>query len=695
MTAITDFLANLTRKMVRQTELIVIVIVMTIIFMMILPMPLWVIDMAISLNICIASLLAIKSLFLPYPLAFSTFPAVLLMTTMFRLALSVGTARLILLQHDAGHIVETFGNFVVGGNLAVGLVIFLILTLVNFLVITKGAERVAEVSARFTLDAMPGKQMAIDSDLRSGLIDTAEAQIRRKQLTSESQLFGAMDGAMKFVKGDAIAGIIIVFVNLVGGLAVGILQQGMAAADAMHIYSVLSIGDGLIAQIPALLISFSAGIIITRVTTDKSLSDISIANEIASQLMRESKSWLYVAVIMMLFSAIPGMPTSLFASLSLSCLFLFFFLYRQEKRGKMQESQPFSSGDSDERSAILNEENVRRFFPLRAYLMQFHPQHQGSPECLELSQRLHSLRNQYVFDYGLMLPNFDLEFSPEVSTDEFRFCMYEAPLIRATFDSSKYAVKADLVNATEDVLGTEERGEQEWCWLASSDPRFSTDKPDYCKSSDLIAERMKNAIQATGWQFIGLQECRTLIEWLKEVEPELAQELERSIPLTCFADILRQLAAEHITLRPLRLIVESILQHYQHDASLVSLTEQVRCALKWQICQQYCHNDRLNCWLLTQSCEDIFFNGLISTNNENRIELNSQMQEALMVRLKTRFPAHQQDSSVLLVEQNLRGPLANLLRESLSHIPILSFSELTPTVTILVKGRIDLEDQEA
>ena len=681
--------------MVRQTELIGVIIVMIIVFMMILPLPLFIVDIAISLNICIASLLAIQSLFLQNPVAFSTFPAVLLLTTVFRLALSVSTTRLILLQHDAGHIVDTFGNFVAGGNLAVGMVIFLILTIVNFLVITKGAERVAEVSARFTLDAMPGKQMAIDSDLRSGLIDTSEACLRRDRLNKESQLFGAMDGAMKFVKGDAISGIIIVFINLLGGFSTGILQNGMSGTEAMHIYSVLSIGDGLITQIPALLISLSAGIVITRVTSDNTSSGNNIGSEIAWQLTRYPKAWIYSAVIMLVFSAIPGMPAGLFAVLSLLCLSLALVLYRQRQKNKHAERERVTSGNGHDTPTRIDQENVRRFFPLRAYLIQFHPQHQDDPDCSEIIQRLHRLRNTYVLEYGLMLPDFELEFNESLAHDEFRFCLYEVPLIRATYDPSRYAVNATLITVTDEVTGTAERDEQQWCWLEASDPRFSQDQPEYAKSTDLILERMKNAIIATGWQFIGLQECRALIQWLKEEQPELADELERSLPVTIFASVLQRLAAEHITLRPVRLIVESLLKSYHSESNLASLHEHVRYALRWHICQQYGQNGSLSCWLLTPYSDEILRSARHSVEHETFITLDSPMQEALFLRLKTCFPTHEEIFTVLLVEPDLRDPIAKLLRESLNHIPVLSFTELIPSIKLHVRGRLDIEEAMA
>ncbi|EPM92553.1 type III secretion protein HrcV, partial [Pseudomonas syringae pv. actinidiae ICMP 19070] len=312
MNQIINFLNMVALSAMRRSEVVGAFFVIAIVFMMITPLPTGLVDVLIAVNICISCLLIMLAMHLPRPLAFSTFPAVLLLTTMFRLALSISTTRLILLNQDAGHIVEAFGQFVVGGNLAVGLVIFLILTVVNFLVITKGSERVAEVGARFTLDAMPGKQMSIDSDLRANLISVYEARNRRSELNKESQLFGAMDGAMKFVNGDAIASLIIVAINMIGGISIGVVQHGMTAGDALQLYTVLTIGDGLIAQIPALLISVTCGMIITRVPNTEAGVEANIGREIAEQITSQPKAWIIAAVAMLGFAALPGMPTGVF-----------------------------------------------------------------------------------------------------------------------------------------------------------------------------------------------------------------------------------------------------------------------------------------------------------------------------------------------------------------------------------------------
>ncbi|WP_280138360.1 flagellar biosynthesis protein FlhA [Pseudovibrio denitrificans] len=327
--------------MSQRNDVLLAFLLIAIVFMMILPLPTVLVDTLIAINLSLAAILLMAALYLKDVVALSAFPSILLLTTLFRLSLSITTTRLILLKADAGEIIDTFGNFVVQGNLVVGIVIFLILTIVNFLVITKGSERVAEVSARFSLDAMPGKQMSIDSDMRAGQIELDEAKRRRSKLEKESQLYGSMDGAMKFVKGDAIAGLIITAVNIIGGVIIGTSQHGMSAVDALDRYTILTIGDGLVAQIPALFISITAGFMVTRVSTDDS-SDL--GSDIAKQLNGEPKALMIAAAIMVGFALIPGFPSVIF--LLLAAIFgsiAYFAMRRTKTQSAKKDSQQLSA----------------------------------------------------------------------------------------------------------------------------------------------------------------------------------------------------------------------------------------------------------------------------------------------------------------------------------------------------------------
>ena len=579
-------------KVAQRAEVLGAVVIMGIVFIFIVPLPTWLVDILIALNICISCLLIVLALYLPGPLAFSSFPSILLLTTMFRLALSIATTRLILLEQDAGDIVEAFGNFVVGGNLAVGLVIFMILTIVNFLVITKGSERVAEVAARFSLDAMPGKQMSIDSDLRAGLIDGEQARDKREQLSRESQLFGAMDGAMKFVKGDAIAGLVIVVINLLGGFSTGIFQHGMSAADSMSLYSVLTIGDGLIAQIPALLISLSAGMIITRVApSGRSKGANNMGAEIARQMTSEPKSWMIASVGMLAFAALPGMPTAVFIFISLMTGSLGYYLARQRQK----EQQPEGATADAVAPEQNGEEDLRGFDPSRPYLLQFAPELEGSRQAVELIQGIRQTRNGLVASVGLTLPPFEIEFNPTLAEDEFRFCVHEVPVLKATL-ADWLAVEHQLLAAEPDdgMRGHVARDEQDWMWLSPDHPLLADEHVERFTAHQLIIERMTRAMMLSGPQFLGIQESKSILSWLEFNQPELVQELQRIMPLSRFSAVLQRLASEGVPLRAVRLIVEALIEYGQHEREPDALADYARIALKSQIFHQYSEADGLH-----------------------------------------------------------------------------------------------------
>lgn len=396
---------------------------------------------------------------------------------------------------------------------------------------------------------------------------------------------------------------------------------------------------------------------------------------------------------MALFAVVPGMPAILFTTLSLLCLTLAFLLTRQEKHRLEMAGQPIPAtvGTEQAHSAeLMGYENVRRFFPLRPYLMQFHPQHQQQPEFEHLLQRMYALRNDAVFEYGLTLPSFELEGNEQLAPDEFRFCVYEVPVIRATFDPDKRAVNAGLVAEGDGTPGLAARDEQGLRWFAVDDQRLSQYEDEKRTSGDLILARMQRTILSTGWKFVGLQESKALIDWLRSEQPELADELERCLPIAWFSAVLQRLAAEHVTLRPLRLIAETLIKHSRHESNLMVLTEQVRHALREQICYQYSQNETLNSWLLAPATEAVFRQA-VNAAGAQPMTLSSVMHEALLSRLAQCFPTDEETPCVLLVEPELRAPLSALLRESSTPVPVLAFSELIPSINVQIEGRIDLD----
>ena len=678
-------------KVAQRAEVLGAVVIMAIVFIFIVPLPTWLVDILIALNICIACLLIMLALYLPGPLAFSSFPSILLLTTMFRLALSIATTRLILLEQDAGDIVEAFGNFVVGGNLAVGMVIFLILTLVNFLVITKGSERVAEVAARFSLDAMPGKQMSIDSDLRAGLIDGVQARDKREQLSRESQLFGAMDGAMKFVKGDAIAGLIIVVVNLLGGFSTGMFQHGLSAADSMALYSVLTIGDGLIAQIPALLISLTAGMIITRVAPEGRKGITNMGAEIARQMTSEPKSWMIASVAMLVFAIVPGMPTLVFILLAMMTGALGYYLDRRRRR----EAQPEAEAVEAMRPEENGKEDLRGFDPSRPYLLQFPSALRGTPEVTDLIHGIRQVRNSLVANIGLTLPPFEVEIDDSLADDEMRFCVHEVPMVKASVVQHVAVERSALtVEPEHGVPGLAERNEQDWLWLPPDDPLLNDAQLERFTATSLIVDRMKKAMMLSGPQFLGIQESKSILSWLENNQPELVQELQRIMPISRFSAVLQRLASEGVPLRAVRLIVESLIEYGQHEREPEALADYARIALKSQIYHQYSEADGLHAWLLSPHTENILREALRQTQTGVFFALDGDNSAALVNLLNQAFSARAKIKSVLLVAQDLRSPLRTLLLEEFNHVPVLSFAELGSTSKVKVLGRFDLGQDE-
>ena len=418
--------------MVRERQdVILAVFIVSVIFMMIVPLPTWLVDGLIAMNMSISVVLLMVAVYLKSPLDFAAFPAVLLITTLFRLAISISTTRLILLDGDAGHIVEAFGEFVVGGNLVVGIVIFLILTIVNFIVITKGAERVAEVGARFSLDAMPGKQLSIDADMRNGAISQTEAKILRNKVAQESKLFGSMDGAMKFVKGDAIASIIIVFVNLLGGLAIGTLQKGMTAAEALNLYAVLSIGDGLISQIPALFIAICAGIIVTRVSDEGSSKDL--AGDIGAQVMGQPRAISIGAAMLLVFAMIPGFPTAVFLILAAVLAIPGIMAFRKARSGKVDVAPvaPLETLVTPQKAQLSKQdftvEQDDIFSPTTQLLVELSSNLERHLTGVNLRAEINKARLQIYFRLGVSLPPIEVRRGEGLAENHYRIFVAEIP----------------------------------------------------------------------------------------------------------------------------------------------------------------------------------------------------------------------------------------------------------------------------
>ncbi|BEV15674.1 type III secretion system export apparatus subunit SctV [Herbaspirillum sp. DW155] len=681
-------------KLAQRAELIVAAFVIGIVFMLVLPMPVWLLDMLIALSLCISGLIVIVAMYMPGPTAFSTFPAVLLLTTLFRLAISVSTTRLILLEGDAGHIVETFGNFVVGGNLVVGLVIFLILTVVQFIVITKGSERVSEVSARFSLDAMPGKQMSIDSDLRAGILTAEEAKEKRAKLGQESQLHGAMDGAMKFVKGDAIAGICIVAINLIGGISIGIIQRNLDAAESMRVYSILSIGDALIAQIPALLISLGAGVITTRVSKDEEAGkSTNIGRDLVGELFAEPRALLTAAAIMLLFAAIPGMPSMVFVILALA-LFV---------AGMVGVLKPLADAQSKLEAEEIERANagivdLTNFSATTPFTLRMPEAMRNTPEAEIIRSAVRIMRNGLLERRGIPdLKPIEFEFHTAVPEGRVQFLMAEVPLIDEPIMLGWGATRENLERVTElgfeaherNIAGSRRR--RVWLRLDDEEKLAQTGVPvqrwEHVFSADIEVEMLRNC-----QMFVGVNEVIRFTRWAERRYPELGKEVIKSVTLPRLTEVVQRLTREGVALRNARLLLETTLDWAPKERDPDVIADYVRLAFKRQLCFEVAREGLIEVILLSPELEDKLRNAMRQTSQGSYLDIDSELEQMFLDRLNelSSNVSTPITPPVLVTAADIRRSVRKLIEEEFFPVPVFAFSELTQHAKVKPVGMIEI-----
>jgi len=683
-------------KAAKRAELFAAALVIAIVLMLVLPVPAWLLDILIAINLCTAGLMVVVSMYMPGPTAFSTFPAVLLLTTLFRLALGVATTRLILLDGHAGHIVETFGNFVVGGNLVVGLVVFLILTVVQFIVITKGSERVSEVAARFSLDAMPGKQMSIDSDLRAGILTPEEAKAKRAALGKESQLHGAMDGAMKFVKGDAIAGIFIVAVNLIGGISIGVFQRDMTASDAMALYSVLSIGDALIAQIPALLISLAAGMITTRVTNDDDKeggASSNIGQDIVGELFGEPKALVTAGVIMLLFGFIPGMPTFVFLILSLALVI----------GGVIGLLKPMADREMQRRSAEHEQKNARivdltGFMATRPFIVRMPLELRNTSTAEAISNAVRVMRNGVLEHKGIPdLQPIDFEFQASIPAGRVHFMMSEVPLIdveirggwAATTETQERIAEMGFDAVEDNLAGTRRR--RVWVKL-DNEQKLKDAGVKYLPWEAVFAADIEVEMLRNCQMFVGVHEVQRFTRWADRRFPELGKEIAKSVTLPRLTEVIQRLTREGVSLRNARLVLEATLEWSQKERDADIVADYVRLALKRQLCYEVARDGLIEVVLLSPELEDRLRSAIRQTNQGSYLDLDPETEQAILDRLGELSGTGGTPAAppVLVTAADIRRSVRKLIEEEFFSVPVFAFSELTQHARVQPVGMIEL-----
>lgn len=699
MDKVTQQIQAFLHKAVKRNDLVLATLIVCIIFMMILPLPTWLIDALIATNMCLSAILLMVAMYLPNPLAFSSFPSVLLVTTLFRLAIGIATTRLILLNGDAGHIIYTFGNFVVGGNLVVGLVVFLILTVVQFVVITKGSERVAEVAARFSLDAMPGKQMSIDGDLRAGTIDMDEARRRRDLVGKESQLYGAMDGAMKFVKGDAIAGLIIVAVNLLGGVLIGVLQRGLTAADSVKVYSILTIGDGLIAQIPALFISICAGMIVTRVTSSDG-SGSNVGSDIGAQLLAQPKAFMIGSAVMLGFAAIPGMPTVTFLILSAGVGIIGYAFFKGERKVVDPKTGKIStvSAGTPEGPADKAGNEGESFAPTVPLLVDMNPGLEKAFSSKLLNDELVKVRRALFEDLGIIFPGITLRFNGQLPDENYAILVAEIPVSQGRMRPNYLLVREDPDNLAALAIPFEQdKGflpgiPTLWASAELKGP-IANAGIAFLEPPQLLSYHIALVLKKHAAEFIGIQETRTLLTDMEARFPELAKEIQRVMPIHKIAEILQRLVGEGVSIRNLRAVMEALIEWGQKEKDSVMLTEYVRVALKRHI--SYRHSAGLNvlpAYLLAPAVEDTVRNAVRQTSGGSYLALDPATSRHLLENIKKTVGdlTRSMQKPVLLTSMDIRRYMRKMIEQELYELPVLSYQELTSDVNIQPLARVEL-----
>ena len=656
-------------------------IVIMMLGMVILPLPPWMLDMMFTFNIAFALIVVMVSVYALRPLDFTVFPTIILIATLLRLALNIASTRVVLLEGHtgsaaAGKVIEAFGDFVIGGNYAVGLVVFGILVIINFVVVTKGAGRVSEVSARFTLDAMPGKQMAIDADLNAGLCTQEEAKLRRTEVAQEADFYGSMDGASKFVRGDAVAGIMILFINMIGGLAIGILQHDMAAADAMKNYTLLTIGDGLVAQIPSLVLSTATAIIVTRVSASQEMGSL-----VFTQMFRDPRALIVTSVILTVLGLIPGMPNFAFLSLAAITGGIAYSMNRKEQ--ELEEViQPVQEIELKPEQKELSWDDVKTVdvigLEVGYGLIPLVDSRQGG----ELMVRIKGVRKKLSQELGFLVQSVHIRDNLDLPPNSYRLSLLGVPMGEADVMPGK-----DLAINPGTVYG-------QLSGVPTKDPAFGLEalwidpsQRDHAQtlgytvvdSSTVIATHLSQMLQENAHELIGHEEVQELMEVLKRTSPKLVENLTpKPLALSTIVNVLQSLLQEQVSIRDLRTIAETLADHGQHSQDAGILTAVTRVALGRQIVQSiFGMASELAVMTLHPSLEQILQQSAQGADGQVMAfepGLAQMMHNSL--RESTQNQLAKGEPAVLLVSQNLRAFLSRMVRHGIQGLNVLSYEEI-------------------
>ncbi|MHB1590309.1 MAG: flagellar biosynthesis protein FlhA [Sulfuricella sp.] len=664
------------------------ILIIMILGMMILPLPTILLDLLFTFNIALAMIVLLVSLYTTKPLEFAVFPTVLLVTTLLRLSLNVASARIVLLKGHtgpaaAGKVIEAFGHFLVGGNYTVGIILFIILVIINFVVITKGAGRIAEVSARFTLDAMPGKQMAIDADLNAGLIGEDEARTRRSIISQEADFFGSMDGASKFVRGDAVAGILIMLIMIIGGLAIGVLQHNLDFATAANNYTLLTIGDGLVAQIPALVISTAAGIVVSRVSTDEDLS-----TQLLSQLFNQPLVLYITATIIGAMGLIPNMPHFAFLTLAAMLAGAAYYIEQRARQpaalelaAPLQASvEPVEVGWDDVMPVdILGLEVGYRLIPLV-----------DRNQDGELLRRIRGIRKKFANEMGFVVPSVHIRDNLELKPNGYRLALKGVEMGRGeAYVGMFLAINPGRVLGN--LAGTPTRDPAfglPAVWIeAELREQAQTFGYTVVDASTVIATHLSNIIQSHSAELLGREEVQQLLDHLAKESPKLVEELvPKLLSLSTLHRVLQSLLEEGVHIRDMRTVIETLAEHAPRTQNVDELASLVRVALGRAIIQQiYPGTNELQVITLDPGLEGILMQAT-QTSGAEGAGLEPGLAENLLAQAQAVAQNQEQLGlpAVLLVQAPLRGLMSRFLRRAVPQLKVISHAEVPDTKTIRV-----------
>ncbi|MEM1503331.1 flagellar biosynthesis protein FlhA [Domibacillus sp. 8LH] len=674
-------------------DLSVLLSVILIVAMLIIPLPTWLLSVLIIMNISLALLVLLISMNMKEALEFSVFPSLLLLLTLFRLGLNVSTTRSILSHGEAGGVVETFGTFVVGGNVVVGMVIFVILVIIQFVVITKGAERVSEVAARFTLDAMPGKQMSIDADLNAGMISEAQARERREKVSREADFYGAMDGATKFVKGDAIAGIIMVIINLIVGMVIGVMQQDLSFAESAARYSLLTVGDGIVSQVPALLITTATGIVVTRAASKGNLGE-----EITAQLLRYP-SMLYIAAgtIFLL-----GIATPITDMLTIPIAAgLAYGGYMMNRVPKPDLEDPVPSEEETEMEELKSPESVVNLltvdpieFEFGYGLIPLADTNQGG----DLLDRIVMIRRQLALELGLVIPVVRIRDNIQLQPNEYRMKIKGSEVAGGELLLDHYLAMSpgeedDLVEGIDTIepsFGLPAK------WI-TEDAKEQAEIFGYTvvDPPSVVSTHLTETIKKYANELLGRQETQQLIDHLKETYPILVDEVTPN-PLSVgeVQKVLSKLLKENLSIRNLPIIFETLADYGKMTSDTDLLTEYVRQALARQITMQFAdESGSLNVITLSGRIEKLIADGVQQTEHGNYLSIDPNDSQRILeaTAQQVEQASFMQQSPVILCSPAIRMYVRQLLERYFPQIPVLSYNELEPSVEVQSTGVVTIE----